>query len=116
MSVTEGRCGRFAPYYEHMGKTSFSLAFVAIAIAACSSSEKQGRFDEVDPTNPGGFGTGSVDPAAGKPQCAKAEVEAQKAPVDIILSVDQSGSMNDDLANVRANINQLANFLDKTGL
>lgn len=52
----------------------------------------------------------------GDAACAKTEAAAIKPPVDIIMSVDQSGSMSDDIANVKANINKLSDFLKKTGL
>lgn len=48
--------------------------------------------------------------------CAASEAAAIKPPVDIIFAIDQSGSMSDDIANVKANINKLAEFLGKTGL
>lgn len=48
--------------------------------------------------------------------CAKTQAAAIKPPVDLIIAIDQSGSMNDDIANVKANINKLSEFLKKTGL
>ncbi len=48
--------------------------------------------------------------------CATTEVVAAKPPVDVILVIDQSGSMSDDIANVKANINKLSDYLKASGL
>jgi hypothetical protein len=48
--------------------------------------------------------------------CAKATATAIKPPVDIIMAIDQSGSMSDDIANVKANVNKLSDQLKATGL
>lgn len=48
--------------------------------------------------------------------CAATEAAAIKPPVDVVVVIDQSGSMNDDIVKVRANINKLSDFLKKTGL
>ncbi len=68
----------------------------------------------------GGFVSGGGAPstggAGGQVACAKTQAAAKKVPIDVILGVDQSGSMNDDIANVKANINKLSAFLDKTKL
>jgi hypothetical protein len=98
-----------------------SSAVGALALVACSSAKPRSGFDQ-DPGSsepPTGFGDGNKlgTGGAGKPtECAKAEAEAVRPPVDVIVSVDQSGSMSDDIANVKANINQLSAFLQKTGL
>ena len=61
----------------------------------------------------GATGDGSVD---GDSTCATSEVVAGKPPVYVIVIIDQSGSMSDDLARVKANINKLSDFLKATGL
>ena len=48
--------------------------------------------------------------------CATPKAEAIKPPVDIIMIVDQSGSMDKEIANIKANINKLSDFLTGTGL
>jgi len=96
-----------------------SAAFVFAAAAACSSSSSRSGFEEDPAAKPAqgfGEGPGLSGPAAKPTECAKAEAEAVRPPVDVIVSVDQSGSMSDDIANVKANINQLSAFLQKTGL
>ncbi len=54
--------------------------------------------------------------APGDTTCATSEVLAAKPPVDVIVVVDQSGSMNDDIVRVKANINKLSDYLKATGL
>ncbi|MBI2395028.1 MAG: VWA domain-containing protein [Deltaproteobacteria bacterium] len=66
-------------------------------------------FDVSDDMNAGdGFTDGGA--------CATTKAAAIKQPVDVIIVIDQSGSMSDDIANVRANINKLSDNLKKTGL
>lgn len=67
-----------------------------------------GGFDITDDTN--------VDEALTDAACAKTEAAAIKPPVDIIVVIDQSGSMSDDIVNVKNNVNKLSDNLKKTGL
>lgn len=73
-----------------------------------------------DDTGAAGDGTVAedaiVDTAPADATCATSEVVAGKPPVDVILAIDQSGSMSDDIARVKANINKLSDFLKSTGL
>ncbi len=48
--------------------------------------------------------------------CAKSTAMAIKPPVDVIMAIDQSGSMSDDIANVKANVNKFSDYLKATGL
>ncbi len=65
----------------------------------------------------GGFvPEGGAGGGAGEAACAKSQAAAKKVPIDVIVSVDQSGSMSDDIANVKANINKLSDFLNMTKL
>src|SRR5262245_1824751 len=98
-------------------RSSASLRLVAcclcvgLAVWACDGARQRSGFgSEKNPTDVGDggpmFANQGVD--AGKESCITTEAEAAPAPVDVILSVDQSGSMSDDLANVKSNINQLS--------
>ncbi|MGZ3417758.1 MAG: hypothetical protein ACXWUG_20505 [Polyangiales bacterium] len=78
--------------------------------SSIASSDSDLVFDVSDDTNVGDAIT-TVDAT-----CAKTEAAAIKPPVDVIMSIDQSGSMSDDIANVKANVNKLSDFLAKTGL
>ncbi len=60
----------------------------------------------------GASDAGRVSDAA----CATAEALANRPPVDIVITIDQSGSMADDIANVKANVNALSGFLESSGL
>ncbi len=61
--------------------------------------------------------TGDVFDAPADTTCATSEVIAAKPPVDIIIAIDQSGSMQDgDILNVRNNVNKLSDYLAATGL
>ncbi len=61
-------------------------------------------------------GDGLMFDVDGDTTCATVEVAAAKPPVDVIVAIDQSGSMSDDIARVKANINKLSDFLKATGL
>lgn len=63
-----------------------------------------------------GGGSGGEAGAGGQVACAKTQAAATKVPIDVIVGVDQSGSMSDDIANVKANVNKLSDFLNKTKL
>lgn len=63
-----------------------------------------------------GGGSAGEGGAGGQVACAKTQAAAKKVPIDVIIGVDQSGSMSDDIANVKANVNKLSGFLDKTKL
>lgn len=94
----------------------------AAVIAACTASSRDSDFSEggegdnkkKDAGDSFGESVDHTDPEA--TDCASAEAEAIKPPVDVIVSVDQSGSMSDDIANVKANINKLSTFLGASGL
>ncbi len=65
----------------------------------------------------GASGDVLVFDAPGDTTCATSEVVAAKPPVDIIIAIDQSGSMQDgDILNVRNNVNKLSDYLKATGL
>ncbi len=55
----------------------------------------------------------ALEPDAG---CATATASGVKQPVDIIMVIDQSGSMSDEIVQVKANINKLSTYLAATGL
>lgn len=101
-------------------RTRFHVCAVlgAALLAACSVTERSG-FGDGPNGGPDGDGDTFGSTAATEPpeqQCASSEAEAKKPPVDVIVSVDQSGSMSDDLDNVKANINKLSQFLEASGL
>jgi hypothetical protein len=102
-------------------RLSLCFALTASLAIACSSGEQRGNvFDDKpkDPNKEGQGGpfkdNGTVD--NGPKECAKSEAEAVKPPVDIIMIIDQSGSMSEEIANVKQNVNSLSDFLNNTGL
>jgi hypothetical protein len=73
------------------------------------------------PTRPplAGKGGSDADDDAGTPGCAAAHAQAKlvRQPVDIIMVLDNSGSMDDELRSVEANINQgFASILQQSGV
>ncbi|MBI2395321.1 MAG: hypothetical protein HYV09_37475 [Deltaproteobacteria bacterium] len=63
-----------------------------------------------------GTGDGLVFDTPEDTTCATSEVVAAKPPVDVIVVVDQSGSMYDDNVRVKNGINKLSDYLKATGL
>jgi len=109
-----------------------SLLSTAVVLNACGAA-KEASPEDLDEEDTGEGGDGSngdaVDPGfdvstdtnvgdgfAEGGACATTTAAAIKPPVDVIFVIDQSGSMSDDIANVKANINKLSDNLKKTGL
>lgn len=108
--------------------------FLSLAAAACSAGEAknaggsdpaldpdaglEAAVDAPDDTNTfvvedTGTPDAILNPDAG---CASAEAAATKQPVDIIMVIDQSGSMGEESIQVKNNINKLSGYLASTGL
>lgn len=81
-----------------------------IMMTTGSTSSSQGGSGQ------GGFGgnpsTGGVEPCAG----IEAEAQAQLQPADIILAVDTSGSMDQEIAQVQQNLNNFASIITSSGI
>jgi len=103
------------------------LLAASILLAACGAArdESEGLTDD----DGGLVGDGAAvdgglsfdvgennEAASGDTACASTEAAAIKPPVDVIVAIDQSGSMYDDIARVKTNINKLSDFLKATGL
>jgi hypothetical protein len=69
-----------------------------------------------DPSFDVAIGDVAMSETLGDAACAGKEVAAIKPPVDIIVVVDQSGSMSSEIAQVKANINKLSDQLTKAYL
>ena len=61
---------------------------------------------------------GSPTDDAGPPPCAEVIAEAQnlRSPVDIIWSIDSSGSMDEEISLIEERLNIFAQFIEATGL
>lgn len=95
-----------------------ALGSAAFVIAACSSADKRSGFEPPPSDSLADATPPSLGPVvdAGPTKCATATAAGVKPPIDIIVIVDQSGSMNEELASIKANINTLSTLLDKTGV
>jgi hypothetical protein len=56
------------------------------------------------------------DASAPEAACAATVAATTRTPVDLVMSIDQSGSMDDDIAKVRASVANLAADLSASGL
>lgn len=112
-----------------------SLLLVGPMSTACTPAGESGPSESVEPGNTGGAGGGTVDPVVTglvddneqpafnpveEPNAcvvARAETVESKDPVDIIVVVDNSASMGDELAATESNINEsFAEILERSGL
>ena len=95
-----------------------ALGSAVLVIAACSSADKRTTFEPPPDENLADATPPSLGPVveAGPTKCATATAAAIKPPIDIIVIVDQSGSMSEELASIKSNINTLSTLLDKTGV
>lgn len=113
------------PFRDRTGQFT-NIAALALAISACAPVGEDGTFDANQGTggsaSTGSAGsTGVVDGAGATGQGATTGIDnectgvntAADANVDIIFIIDNSGSMSDEIAKVRSNINQ--NFLSIIG-
>lgn len=105
---------------EKVKKIASLTALSAVAvIAACSSTSQRSGFESAPADGSDG---GSLAPpiqnadAGNGPSCATAQAAAIKAPLDIIVVVDQSGSMSEELTSVKQDINQLSSILATTAI
>ena len=101
---------------------------VALALLGCAASNEEAGAPGPGSLTPGDTGSpivvdggpGSLDApqpdAIGDGGCAAAEAVAKKSPVDIIMVVDQSDSMTEKIASVKANLNKLGALLDAADL
>jgi len=120
-----------------MNTTSRSLSFAAAAaflpfIAACSAENTDRGAGPIDLVDTGltadtqaaadtdlfvpDMGSMETTPLEDGGGCATAEAAAVKQPVDVIIVIDQSGSMNEEIIQVRDNINKLSAYLNATKL
>jgi hypothetical protein len=116
---------------KRLGILATSLLFASVV--ACGASKTSGddflegedQDSGVDPDggsgDTGGGGrwdvNSDVDPDSfGDAACASSEAEAIKPPVDIIMVIDQSGSMSEEIKSVKENINKLSDTLAASGL
>ncbi|MFO0680044.1 MAG: vWA domain-containing protein [Polyangiaceae bacterium] len=64
----------------------------------------------------GSGGMGGTGGSGGDGTCAATTVSATKPAVDIVFAIDQSGSMDNEIAKVKANINAFAQKIGTSGL
>lgn len=102
-----------------------AVVSIAAVVAACGSGAKDRPFDDASPTepSPGAIGSsgslGDGRPDGGSPddsQCGALVTSAQRAEVDIVVVIDTSGSMDEETAQVKANINTFAQTIGNSGL
>ena len=90
------------------GKQRRTVVAGLMLLTACSSSRTP--IDDGPPIVQRDAGT---EPG---PTCAEAFAEAKRAPVDLIMSIDQSTSMVHEVESLHANINLLPQLLADSGL
>lgn len=95
-------------------KTSGSMSTASGSMSTSTQTQSSGT----DATSTGAF-SGSTGVGGGEPACATQTAQATltKKPVDIIIVVDNSGSMTLEIEGVQQNINQnFASIIEQSGL
>lgn len=95
------------------------LALCAALGAACATSERNRERDVDLPSDQapplGGFDGGSAE-GAGPPVCAATTLAAKRDPIDIIIVVDNSGSMVREMRLIQDALNQFSANVESYGL
>ena len=102
-------------------------SLLTLAVACGSSTNDAGEFPGSSSGTSGtsgtssgssGFGTsgGTSGGDDGGGSCAAVSAETAKAKVDIIFVIDNSGSMTEEMKQIRANVNTFASKIGTTGL
>jgi hypothetical protein len=103
-----------------------SFALGCAAVFACGSSTRDGTGTGENDINGsgdpnGGFGSsgasgGASSGSSGDPTCAASVATPQKAKVDIVFVIDNSGSMTGEMNQIKTNVNTFANKILGVGL
>ena len=98
----------------------FSALVAGGLFIACGSADPRSGFEPGEPDGGGALGEGgpAFEPSkeAGPDNCATAKAAAIKPPIDIIMIVDQSESMDVEITAIKASINNLSTILSTTGI
>ncbi len=119
-------------------RLSLLVAFASLvgvaAVAACGGSGSRSGFDEGQGGDGGGNGSSGSSGSSGggddsgsllgsdatsgdgSTTCAATTTTAQKAQVDIIFVIDDSGSMTAEMTQIKTNVNTFAGKIGKSGL
>lgn len=115
------------PALRSVGVLSLTGTLMALMIAC--GSDRSATFDENNLNGgagnssgqgaSGGFGSSGGDGTSGgegDPTCAGSVAQTAKPKVDIIFVIDNSGSMDGEMAQVQANVNTFVQKIGKSGL
>lgn len=107
----------------HHARLFITLGIVSALALACTSTER-GGFETAELANQPGFGgpevpSGKFGGPGGtmeRPTCVATQTKASHAPVDVIVVIDTSGSMDEETEQVRQNLNAFARSIGAGGL
>jgi len=108
----------------HRGIRSACVAVAMTVLYACSAPAPPVNASEDDPAKQGsgddgtfgdrkGDGKGTTNPDG---TCASSVAKTAKGKVDIVFVIDDSGSMDNEMAQIRTNVNTFASKIGSTGL
>ena len=105
------------------------VILVGLVVGACGSDQRPNEFPgEGPPGSPTGTGTGNLPPppsfgdggfdssSSGDAACAASVAETNKAKVDLIFVIDNSGSMTEEMRQIKVNVNTFAQTIGTSGL
>ncbi len=100
-----------------------SVSAVTASVACGTSSDETAA--EAPPNNPSengssgggdGFGSSGGSGDAASPECAATSATTEKGKVDIVFVIDDSQSMGEEIAQIKANVNSFAAKIGAIGL
>ena len=99
-------------HWAEMPARNAAWCWLLLSVAACAGVNKGS-----DPADSGSaFDIALPDGPPADAGCASGQSEARRVPVDIIFAIDQSESMDGEIALVKKNINKLTDLLGATKL
>jgi len=90
--------------------------FLSILFLACSADRPEQAPSDTGLAPTDGFSLPDGEVNDGNTGCASGQSEARRVPVDLIFAIDQSESMDGEIAQVKKNINKLTDLLGATKL
>ena len=90
--------------------------FLPLVLVACSADRPEQQPTDTGSLTTDGFALPDGDPSDASAGCASGQSEARRVPVDLIFAIDQSESMDGEIAQVKKNINKLTELLVATKL
>jgi hypothetical protein len=99
----------------HHAQFYIALGAASVVALACSSTERS-HFEEAEVATEPSFALPTEESTPAPPPCVATQTKAEHPAVDIVVVIDTSGSMDEETAQVKQNINAFAHSIGGGGL